>query len=440
MTPRAPMRIAILSFEFPPATPLGGIATYSAQLADMLARAGHDVEVFAGGAKMETFRRPSGACIHTLGCTDQVQFALPVTLGFCQRHAEKPFEVMETPEYLAPAFNIAQLQPELAFVVRLHSPAALIARHNLPRESWRQPWLHVARQLKNSVVSLVKTEVPLPVYFAHDTLTQAREFDAREAAVARSADLICSPSRALSSYPATHWAVPASKTIHLPNVYEPSAPILSLPPAGKPSCIGFFGRLEVNKGVLTLAACLPAIARRFPHTKLLFVGPSRPLPGVHADAQEYLGAKCRELGLTAEFAGRQPNDRLHEWYGRCQIVMLPSVWDNFPYVCLEAMAAGRAVIGSTSGGMTDMITPGKTGLLANPARSGDFAAQALRLLGEPGLCEQLGRAARQSVLDRYSAAHLCPHYESAYGRAIAHRQQAGARPTPWLSQPAAVPA
>ena len=120
--------------------------------------------------------------------------------------------------------------------------------------------------------------------------------------------------------------------------------------------------------------------------------------------------------------------------------MLPSTCDNFPYVCLEAMAAGRAVIGSTSGGMSDMITPDKTGLLASPTRPDEFAAQALRLLGEPGLCERLGRAARQSVLDRYAARQLCPQYESAYQQAIIQRRQAGARPTPWLSQPAAVPA
>jgi glycosyltransferase involved in cell wall biosynthesis len=271
------------------------------------------------------------------------------------------------------------------------------------------------------------------VHFAHDYFTKAWVSDAREAIVARAADVICSPSRALVSYPETHWGVSASKTVHLPNMYQPSQSFLDLPPAENQGCIGYFGRLEVGKGLLTLARSLPAIAREFPRTKVLFVGQNRPLPGIHADAQEYMAGICRALGLEAEFPGRQPHDRLHEWYGRCQIVMLPSVWDNFPYVCLEAMAAGRAVIGSTRGGMADMITPDETGLLADPTNPAEFAAHALRLLRDPGLCTRLGGAARRSVVERYSAAALLPRYEDVYRQAIAHRLRSGPRPIPWLS-------
>lgn len=427
------MRIAILSFEFPPATAFGGISTYSAQVADMFAAGGHDVEVFAGGAAIETHRRAPGVLVHTIGCTDPLRFTLPVTWSFCRRHAEKPFAVMEAPEYLAPAFNIVQLVPELPVILRLHTPAALITRINLPQKQWRQPPLFIARQMKNLLVALRKRE-PLPsVHFANDRLIRAWEIDSQEAVAARSADIICSPSRALVTYPSTHWGIAPAKTIHLPNVYEAPPKILSIPPAENPVCLGYFGRLEVRKGLVTLAKALPLIAKRFPKTKLLFVGQSSPLEGVHADAKEYVGNICRELGLEAEFAGRQPQDKLHEWYARCQIVMLPSVWENFPYVCLEAMAAGRAVIGSQAGGMADMIAHGETGLLADPADFRAFASMAIQLLSNPAKCTQMGEAARASIVARYSPSVMFADYEKTYREVIERRRKTGARPIPWLA-------
>lgn len=427
------MRIALLSFEFPPATALGGISTYSAQAADMFASAGHAVEVFAGGPKVETFTRPSGAVVHTLGCTHQVQFMLPATQAVARRHAEQPFDVLETPEYLAPASEIVQLLRELPIVVRLHTPSALIIRINLPKNHWRQPWSAVLRQLKNVCVSLWKKDVVPSVHFANQGLLDVAAIDAREANVARVADAICSPSRALVSYPSSYWGVATPATVHLPNIYQAPPPILAIPPIETPACIGYFGRLEIRKGLLTLTKALPAIAREFPKTKLLFVGQSTPLEGVHADAKTYVAGICRSLGLEAEFAGRQPSDKLHEWYSRCEVVMLPSVWENFPYVCLEAMAAGRAVIGSNAGGMADMITHGENGLLANASRPEEFATAAIKLLREPQTCRSIGLAARASVVARYSPPVLLPEYEKAYHGAIDHRRQAGPRPCPWLS-------
>jgi len=312
--------------------------------------------------------------------------------------------------------------------VRLHTPSALIVRINLPRDKWRQPWGQIARQFKNVLVSAWRKDALPSVHFANQSLVDVVEVDAREANVARAADTFCSPSRALVSYPATHWSVPAAKTIHLPNMYRASAQILAITPPETAACIGFFGRLEVRKGLLTLVKSLPAIARAFPKTKLLFVGQSTPLEGIHADAKEYVENICRSLGLDAEFPGRQPSDQLHTWYGRCQIVMLPSVWENFPYVCLEAMAAARVVIGSNAGGMADMITHGETGLLADPARPESFAAAAIELLGAPERCRQMGLAARASVVARYAPEVLLTDYEAAYRRGIEHRRSIGPRP------------
>lgn len=66
------------------------------------------------------------------------------------------------------------------------------------------------------------------------------------------------------------------------------------------------------------------------------------------------------------FLGNQSRDSLKSLYAQSKIVCFPSWWDNFPLVCLEAMIAGNIVIGSSNGGMLEIITDGIDGYLVEP--------------------------------------------------------------------------
>jgi glycosyltransferase involved in cell wall biosynthesis len=73
-----------------------------------------------------------------------------------------------------------------------------------------------------------------------------------------------------------------------------------------------------------------------------------------------------------------------------------------PTVLLEAMACGRPVVTTSVSGALDVVQHGQNGLLVPPRAPEQMAAAIVRLLREPGLSEQLGRAARQTVEERYS--------------------------------------
>jgi len=79
------------------------------------------------------------------------------------------------------------------------------------------------------------------------------------------------------------------------------------------------------------------------------------------------------------------------------VFLLPSLWENCPYSCLEAMAAGRAIVSSDQGGMPELIEDGVNGLLARSGDPASYVGALEALIANRGLREQLGAAARKTV-------------------------------------------
>jgi glycosyltransferase involved in cell wall biosynthesis len=102
------------------------------------------------------------------------------------------------------------------------------------------------------------------------------------------------------------------------------------------------------------------------------------------------------------------------------IVLLPSLWENSPYSCLEAMAAGRAVVTSNQGGMPELIQDGVNGLLATPGDAASFIDRIERLIEDPALRERLGSAARATILTKHRHTHVARQALSLY-RELADR-------------------
>ena len=121
------MRIAFISYEFPPDTAVGGIATYTAQAARMLAARGHEVEVFSASPTRSGSWMENGICVHRVQEPDRKRFRTSIAPIYAVRAKEDPFDVLEGPEYLADAADAARLAPGTAVVVRMHTPSYLIA-------------------------------------------------------------------------------------------------------------------------------------------------------------------------------------------------------------------------------------------------------------------------------------------------------------------------
>lgn len=110
-------------------------------------------------------------------------------------------------------------------------------------------------------------------------------------------------------------------------------------------------------------------------------------------------ALAKVLGLEghATFAGSVSEESLPKYYASCDLLVLPSRDDSEGYglVILEAMAAGKPVIGSRVGGIPDVIRDRETGLLVEPNDPRKLADAIITLLLDDGLRRKMGSAARR---------------------------------------------
>lgn len=106
------------------------------------------------------------------------------------------------------------------------------------------------------------------------------------------------------------------------------------------------------------------------------------------------------------FLGSVPQSDMPEVYRAADIVMLPSLAEATSIAGLEAMASGRPVIGTTVGGIPEIVSADQTGLLV-PPRSPEAMAHAMRrLIEERDLSRRLGAAGRTTVEERFSWATI----------------------------------
>jgi glycosyltransferase involved in cell wall biosynthesis len=107
--------------------------------------------------------------------------------------------------------------------------------------------------------------------------------------------------------------------------------------------------------------------------------------------------RLRSALPDAVFTGHLTGPALASAVASCDILLNPSLTETFGNVTLEAMASGLAVVAADVASSRNLITPDIDGLLATD-RSQDYAAQAHRVIVDPGLRASLGQAARATAL------------------------------------------
>jgi glycosyltransferase involved in cell wall biosynthesis len=184
-------------------------------------------------------------------------------------------------------------------------------------------------------------------------------------------------------------------------------------------------RLVPKNGLEFLVESLPSIRRRFSNVSVLIAG--------DGPERQKLEARVRELGLhdSVIFAGSQNNNALPEFYAAADIVAIPSLKEATSIAGLEAMASACAVVATNVGGLPEIIEDGVNGMLV-PPRDPEALAQAItHLIETPELRKQLGLAARARVEQKFTWEQVASETTRAYERAIAvwHR-----RPLPLLAE------
>ena len=412
------MHIAFISYEYPPDTALGGIATYVKQAAVMLASRGHDVEVFTASPARAGTENEDGVLVHRLqslgaGGDGTQEFPARVAPLFAQRHQAKPFDVLEGPEYRAEARDAVRLVPDIPLVVKLHTPSYLLRAMNTALYG-------PARRTLSAAKSLLRRERPFYDYRPEEDLERRHCLEADE---------VAAPSRAAGEKVAADWSLPPEKMAYYPLLYVPGAALLRVPLETQTQRVTYYGRLEMRKGVVDLADAVPLIWKECPQARFRFVGRSLPSPKMGMDMKTFLMQKLGSDAKRAEFGEPVPPQDIPALLAQTDVCVFPSLWESFGYACLESMAAGRGVVATDPSGMAEMLREGNAefGRLVPPQSPQQIARAVVDLLQNPPERMRLGAAARQRVLDHYSRERVGALQEASYQRAIERRNALGPR-------------
>lgn len=141
--------------------------------------------------------------------------------------------------------------------------------------------------------------------------------------------------------------------------------------------------------------------------------------------RQYLPAQALPAGAVA--LGVIPPAEVAAAWRRSIVGLVPSIVpDSCPTVVLEAMAAGRPVIGARSGGIPDLVDDGRTGILVPPADPTALAAALRKLIASPELRQTMGDSA-QRRFSEFSATRVVPRIEQVYAEILDDARVAGSR-------------
>jgi glycogen synthase len=383
------MKIALLSYEYPPETGFGGIGTYTWYQARALAKLGHDVHVVAGATDPTSLRivEHDGVKVHRFRSDSRVmglakalgkyrlwwtrnRFENGVSMYAALRKIKKQndFDLIEMPECGAEGLFINNFM-RVPTVVKFHSPARLImplydVRRGdvvgcsfLEQQGLRAASAYsscsqfLAGQVQQRLgirkpVRVIPNGIDLELFDRNEQVSIRRQFD-----------------------------LPANRPI-----------------------IFFSGRMERRKGIHLCKEIVSSILERF---EVSFVFAGQDLFNYMQDTLLPYWNTKRFKG-SVHYLGRLDLATVRSCLREAEIFLMPSLWENCPYSCLEAMAAGCAIVSSDQGGMPELIRHGENGWLAESENAAAYVTGLERLLEDQSLRSRLGVAARQTIENSYT--------------------------------------
>lgn len=184
----------------------------------------------------------------------------------------------------------------------------------------------------------------------------------------------------------------------------------------------YVGRFDPRKGIETLVrACAQSQAQTLGKLRLIIVGGSCPdrIDGLERKRIEKI---VQEVGLAekTKFPGQLDHKTLPLYYAATDVCVIPSHYEPFGLVAIEAMACGTPVVASDVGGLKFIVVPEQTGLLVPPQSTTAFAAAIDRILADKSWSKNLGATASARVREYFSWTGIVSQLSALYRSLLAH--------------------
>jgi D-inositol-3-phosphate glycosyltransferase len=385
-----PQRVAMLSMHTCPLATLGGKETggmnvYVRDLSRELSRRGLVVDVFT---RSQNPAIPSIS--HALGPGTRV---IHIPAG-PQAPLDKNIVFNHVPEFVDHVLALAEREGHGYDIIHSHYWLSGWAARDL-RSAWGAPivqMFHTLGHMKNSVAQTEvdketdrRIEVEREIMSFADRLVAATPLERAQMAWLYGAN----PSR-ISVVPCG-----VDSNLFTPRSKAEARAFLEL--SDDQRLILFVGRIERLKGIDTLIRAMGLVLQRHPewksHVALSIIGGAPDdSPAVRSAEMERLRALRSELGLTdlVAFLGAKSQDTLPYYYSAAEMVVVPSHYESFGMVALEAMSCGTPVIASKVGGLSLIVQDGVTGYLVPEKDAPSLANQIELLLSKPNLGRDIG--------------------------------------------------
>jgi len=395
------MRICLLSQEYPPETPWGGIGTQTWLKARGMVQLGHEVHVLSRSLESGPDLRTDiedGVIVHRMQPpgydfpiyerqTYQLGYAWYVLRHFDELHSRHPFDVLDIPEFGGEGF--AYLLDRTVYnwcpvVVHLHGPLAMFTDH--------MGWPDRGSRLQQFGGFMERYSI-------------------------QRADTVCSNSHIVAQI-ASQYSGLASQEMDVVHcgvddqLFTPDGPAHE---HTRPTIL-FVGYVVENKGAHIVADAMLRIREKYPDVLLLFLGRH------DTECADNIRAKVTAAGADNNvcFAGFVPLTDLPQYYRAADLFSSPAEFEGGTAgTYLEAMACGLPLVVSTAGGGAEAVSDGETGLLVPPNDVAATAAAFDKLLGDAELRRRLAANARRRVEEYFGMLPFARRLLKVYEQGIA---------------------
>lgn len=173
----------------------------------------------------------------------------------------------------------------------------------------------------------------------------------------------------------------------------------------------FFGRFLASKGIQTLIDAAPAVLEKNIDAAFVFAGAGNAEHWKKMAVQKGIAENCIFLGQVA-------HQNVPFLLNASSIVVLPSFGESLPLTILEAMSCGKPVVATEVGGIPEVISNGKDGLLFAKGDSAALSAKILRLLDDGALAGRIGKNARKTVEENFTIKKMAELTLDAYKKTL----------------------
>jgi glycogen(starch) synthase len=375
------MKILMVSWEYPPVV-VGGLGRHVYHLSTALAAAGHEVVVLS--------RRPTGTDPSTHPSTDEVRDGVRVLAA-----AQDPHEFDFGRDMMAWTLAMGHSM--------VRAGLALGLRGGTGGTPWQPDVVHAHDWLvAHPAIALAEFfDVPL-VSTIHATEAGrhsgwvsgpiSRQVHAVESWLVRDSDSLITCSASMSEEITELFGPGLSEIRVIRNGIDVAQwPFARRSPRSGPPRLLYVGRLEYEKGVQDAIAALPRIRRTHPGTTLTIAGTGT--------QHEWLVEQARKHKVfkATRFVGQLGHEALLRQLHTADAAVLPSHYEPFGIVALEAAATGAPLVTSTAGGLGEAVIDGVTGKSFKPRDIAGLTAAVRAVLDDPEGAQQRAVAARERL-------------------------------------------